>query len=167
MRRLKIGIVAAALAAGAIAGVAYATHLFPPQLPAGAAQGYFVSNNRISDIPVGSFAQAVRPDGGRLFVQHLTLGPGQKSGWHTHPGPAIVMVVSGELTLQEPVGSNCKVETASAGEGFVNAGGNVHQATAGTSGADTWAVYVLPPDAHAVRDPVSPAASLPTPPACE
>lgn len=167
MRRLKIAIVAALLGAGASLGVAYAAVMFPPQLPAGAAQGYFVSNNRISDIPVAAFARAVRPDGSRLFVQHLTLGAGQKSGWHTHPGPAIVMVVSGELTLQEPKGSNCRSTTASAGEGFVNAGGTVHQATAGASGADTWAVYVLPPDAQAVRDPVSPAESLPTPPACE
>lgn len=164
MSRLKIGIVAAALAAGASAGVAYATHLFPPQA-SGAPQGYFVSNNRITDIPVGSFARAVRPDGSRLFVQHLTLGPTAKSGWHTHPGPAIVMVVSGELTLQEPLGSNCKSTTAHAGEGFVNTGGTVHQATAGASGADTWAVYVLPPDTHAVRDPLT--GSLPPPRACE
>ena len=164
MRRLKIGIVVTVLAAGVSVGVAYATHLFPPQV-SGAPQGYFVSNSRISDIPVESIARAVRPDGGRLFVQHLTLGPGQKSGWHTHPGPAIVMVVSGSLTLEEPLGANCKTQTASTGEGFVNAGGNLHQATAGASGADTWAVYVLPPDAHAVRDPVS--GSQPTPAACE
>jgi quercetin dioxygenase-like cupin family protein len=165
MRGLKIGILAAVLMAAMSVGLASATHLFPPQLPAGAEQGYFVSNSRITDIPVESIARAVRPDGGRVFVQHLTLGPGQKSGWHTHPGPAIVTVVSGDLTLQESVGSKCKSQTASAGEGFVNAGGTVHQATAGASGADTWAVYILPPDAHAVRDPVS--GSLPAPSACD
>ena len=162
MRRFKIGIVVAVLAAGASVGVAYATHLFPPQV-SGAPPGYFVSNSRITDIPVDAIARAVRPDGGRLFVQHLVLTPNQPSGWHTHPGPAIVMVVSGSLTLQEPHGSHCRVSTTNAGEGFVNAGG-VHQATAGASGADTWAVYVLPPDTHAVRDPIS--GSLPTPPAC-
>jgi quercetin dioxygenase-like cupin family protein len=165
MRHLRIGILLAVVVAATSVGLVYASHLFPPQLPAGAAQGYFVSDSRITDIPVEAIARAVRPDGGRVFVQHLTLGPGQTSGWHTHPGPAIVTVVSGELTLQESLGSKCKSQTASAGEGFVNAGGTVHQATAGASGADTWAVYILPPDAHAVRDPVT--GSLPAPAACE
>jgi len=167
MRKLRIAIVVVALTAAVGASVAYATHLFPPQLPPGSApNGFFVSNSRITEIPLEAVARAVNPDGSRLFVQHATFAPGQTTGWHTHPGPVFVMIVSGSLTLEDPQGSTCPSETYGAGEGFVDRGfGNVHRATAGASGAEFWATYVLPPDSHAVREPVT--GSLPTPPQCE
>ena len=159
MKRLKIALAAAVLAAVIGAGVAYAD--LPPQLPpTSAPYGFFVSNNRIMDMELEALAQAVNPDGSRLFLQHSVFAPGQSTGWHTHPGPAIVMVVSGSQTLEEPQGSNCRTITANAGEGFVTTTG-VHQAVTGPQGADTWALYVLPPDATAVRTPA------PTPNACQ
>jgi len=112
------------------------------------------------DMELEALAQAVNPDGSRLFLQHSVFAPGQSTGWHTHPGPAIVMVVSGSQTLEEPQGSNCRTITANAGEGFVTTTG-VHEAITGAEGADTWALYVLPPDATAVRTPA------PTPNACQ
>jgi hypothetical protein len=112
------------------------------------------------DMELQALAQAVNPDGSRLFLQHSVFAPGQSTGWHTHPGPAIVMVVSGSQTLEEPQGSNCRTITANAGEGFVTTTG-VHEAITGPEGADTWALYVLPPDATAVRTPA------PTPSACQ
>jgi len=159
MKRLKIALAAAVLAAVIGAGVAYAD--LPPQLPpTSAPYGFFVSNNRIMDMELQALAQAVNPDGSRLFLQHSVFAPGQSTGWHTHPGPAIVMVVSGSQTLEEPQGSSCRTITANAGEGFVTTTG-VHEAITGPAGADTWALYVLPPDATAVRTPA------PTPNACQ
>ena len=159
MKRLKIALAAAVLAAVIGAGVAYAD--LPPQLPpTSAPYGFFVSNNRIMDMELQALAQAVNPDGSRLFLQHSVFAPGQSTGWHTHPGPAIVMVVSGSQTLEEPQGSNCRTITANAGEGVVTTTGG-HEAITGAEGADTWALYVLPPDATAVRTPA------PTPNACQ
>lgn len=49
-------------------------------------------------------------------------------GWHTHPGPVIVTVASGELTY---VSASCESRVYRAGEVFVDPGqGNVHMAWA-------------------------------------
>jgi hypothetical protein len=161
MRKLKIGLVSGALVAVIGVGVAYAA--FPPQLPPPAQTGFYVSNNRIFDMELKALAHAVKPHGSRLFLQYSTFAPGQSTGWHTHPGPAIVMVVSGSQTLLQPRGSHCVSTTANAGEGFVTTTG-VHDAITGPSGANTWALYVLPPNATTVRDPGT--GSLPTPAPC-
>jgi hypothetical protein len=161
-RRLKVGLCAAAATAVVGAGAAYAA--LPPQLPPGSAPaGFFVSGSRITQMELEAIAHAVEPDGSRLFVQHSVFAPGQSTGWHTHPGPAIVMVVSGTQTLKEAKGSQCVSVTAGPGEGFVTTG--IHEAVTGPSGADTWALYVLPPDATTVRDPET--GSLPTPAPCQ
>jgi len=34
-------------------------------------------------------------------VQQITFAPGGQSGWHTHPGPVIVLVKSGTFTLYD------------------------------------------------------------------
>ena len=167
MRRLTLALVVGLVGSVVVGGVAYATHLFPPQLPPGsAALDFLVSNNRIEDIPVEAVARAANPDGSRMFVQHAIFAPGQSTGWHTHPGPVFVMIIAGSLTLEDPQGSNCPARTVVAGDGFVDRGfGNIHRATAGPAGAEFYATYVLPPDSHAVREPVT--GSLPTPHECE
>ena len=32
-------------------------------------------------------------------VQQIVFGPGGHTGWHSHPGPVVVLVAQGELTL--------------------------------------------------------------------
>src|SRR5574341_499088 len=32
-------------------------------------------------------------------IQQITFSPGGQTGWHSHPGPALVLVTQGELTL--------------------------------------------------------------------
>src|SRR3989449_5944007 len=69
MRRLTLALVVGLVGSVLAGGVAYATHLFPPQLPPGsAALGFLVSNNRIEDIPVEPVARAANPDRSRMFV---------------------------------------------------------------------------------------------------
>jgi hypothetical protein len=164
MRKLRFAIAAAFVAAAISVLAAYAADMFPPQTPGPATSGFFVSNNRISEMRLQELAQAVNPDGSRLFVQHSFFAPNQSTGWHTHPGPAIVMIVSGSQTLIEPRGSHCLTTTAEAGEGFVSDTG-IHQAVTGPSGAESWAIYVLPVDAQTVRAPVT--GSLTAPSACQ
>jgi len=63
------------------------------------------------------------------------LHAGKSSGWHTHPGPAFVIVISGTVTRYE-VGRDgtCTSAIYTAGQGFVEAPGVVHIAR--NEGAD-------------------------------
>jgi quercetin dioxygenase-like cupin family protein len=66
-------------------------------------------------------------DPSRTLVARFTVQPGAQFPWHTHPGPVIVNVVSGELVY---VGADDCVERAyPAGTAFVDPGhGHVHTA---------------------------------------
>ena len=60
-----------------------------------------------------------------VVVAKVTLQPGGSLGWHTHPGPAIASVASGELTIIH--GDDCAVNRYAGGQAFVDAGqGHVH-----------------------------------------
>ena len=70
---------------------------------------------------------------GDVIFARITFQPGGALPWHTHPGPVIVSVVSGELTLVRDDG--CAVYRYPAGTSFVDPGqGMVHAAFNGTSG---------------------------------
>lgn len=62
-----------------------------------------------------------------LVMTKTVLLPGKSSGWHTHPGPAFVIVLTGTVT-RYVVGDNgtCTSATYTAGQGFVEAPGIVH-----------------------------------------
>jgi quercetin dioxygenase-like cupin family protein len=54
-----------------------------------------------------------------IVVSKITVVPGGSSGWHSHPGGAIAIVQSGELTLYVSVGNHCDITTYTAGQAFV------------------------------------------------
>lgn len=94
-------------------------------------------------------------------VQQVTLGPGGATGWHTHAGPALVLVRSGEFTLYGSA-TGCTATTYKAGQSFVDAGfGNVHigrnEAPAGN--VELYVVYLTPAGAGVRIDAPKPAAS--------
>lgn|SRR5262245_41349129 len=126
-------------------GAALASHVTPVD-PATVPTGFLAAHNSIGDVPVSALARAVTPDGADLFIQHVRLGANVATGWHTHPGPAIVAVAKGSLAYQETRANVCRTVTYLAGEGFVDRGfGHVHRAIAGADGADFYVVYLLPP----------------------
>jgi quercetin dioxygenase-like cupin family protein len=57
-----------------------------------------------------------------VAVQQVTVAPGGSTGWHSHPGPAIVIVKSGALTLYDEDDRRCKGTTYSAGKVFIDEG---------------------------------------------
>jgi quercetin dioxygenase-like cupin family protein len=64
---------------------------------------------------------------GDVVVQQITIAPTGYTGWHTHPGPAVVIVKSGSLTLYDGDDRSCTGTTYSAGQVFVDPGyGHVH-----------------------------------------
>jgi quercetin dioxygenase-like cupin family protein len=128
----------AALTGGAVALASHVTQVDPATVPT----GFVAAHNSIGDVPVGPFRRAVKRNGGDFFVQHVRLGANAPTGWHTHPGPAFVMVVKGALTYEDA----CIRQTYGPGQGFVDRGfGHVHRAIAGPDGVDFYVVYVLPP----------------------
>ena len=135
----------AAIAVLALAGGALANHAAQVD-PATVPTGFLAAHNAVRDVPVSALARAVTPNGTDAFIQHVRLDPNVPTGWHTHPGPAIVSVVKGSITYEEAEANRCIDATYLAGEGFVDRGfGHVHRAIAGADGVDFYVVYLLPP----------------------
>ena len=68
-----------------------------------------------------------------VAVQQVTIAPGGTTGWHSHPGPAVVIVKSGSLTLYDGDDRRCRGTTYAAdlaspvGKVFIDEGyGHVH-----------------------------------------
>jgi hypothetical protein len=144
MRKWAIatGVAAVVLA---VAGGAIANHV--TQVDAAAVPtGFLAAHNSIDDIPLSALARAVTPDGADVFIQHVRLDSNVPTGWHTHPGPALVEVVKGSVTYEDAKANACRQTTYNPGEGCVDrCFGHVHRAIAGPDGADFYVVYVLPP----------------------
>jgi quercetin dioxygenase-like cupin family protein len=60
-------------------------------------------------------------------MAQITVDPGGSSGWHSHPGGAIVIVKQGTLTVYRSIGSQCHTTTYSAGQAFIERPGEVDQ----------------------------------------
>jgi len=60
-----------------------------------------------------------------IAMAQITVVPGGSSGWHSHPGGAIVVVKSGSLTVYQSVGSQCSTVTYGAGQAFIERPGEL------------------------------------------
>jgi quercetin dioxygenase-like cupin family protein len=66
-------------------------------------------------------------DASRIAVAEITVAPGGRFPWHTHPGPALAAVTSNELIYI--YADDCVERSYPAGTAFVDPGGdNVHTA---------------------------------------
>lgn len=75
-------------------------------------------------------------DPSRTATVRFTVPPGVKFPWHTHRGPVIVNIVSGELVYVPADG--CERHSYSAGTAFVDPGhGHVHSAVNPSSSTPT------------------------------
>jgi quercetin dioxygenase-like cupin family protein len=63
-----------------------------------------------------------------IAMAQITVDPGGSSGWHSHPGGAIIIVKEGALTVYSSVGHHrrhCRTTTYSAGQAFIERPGEV------------------------------------------
>ena len=77
-------------------------------------------------------------------MQQIVIGPGGETGWHSHPGPVVVLIKAGELTLYSGDDPACSSRTYRAGEAFIDSGqGHVHLAKNLNLSENTelWATY--------------------------
>ena len=78
---------------------------------------------------------------GDVVVQRFVLAPGGQSGWHLHPGVAVVTVKSGELTLDQA--KDCSSATYSAGKVAVESPGYVHRVrNLGITDLEFWVTFL-------------------------
>ena len=69
------------------------------------------------------------PGAGEVVVQEIVIAPGGTTGWHSHPGPVVVVVKAGALTYVTQDHGVCVEKTYPAGKAFVDPGqGNAHTA---------------------------------------
>ena len=82
-------------------------------------------------------------------MQQIVIGPGGHTGWHSHPGPVVVLVKAGELTLYSGDDPTCTGRTYSAGQAFIDSGqGHVHIARnlSLSQNVELWVTYFdVPP----------------------
>ena len=83
-------------------------------------------------------------DAQQTVVQRTVLAPGGHTGWHSHPGPAMVLVTAGALTLYSADDPSCAGRTYSAGQAFIDRGqGHVHIGrNLGDTNTELWTTFL-------------------------
>ena len=94
------------------------------------------------------------PDARESVIQQIVIAPGGHTGWHSHPGPVVVLVKSGQLSFYDGDDPTCHAHTYSAGQAFVDSGqGHQHIARneSTTENLELWATYFDVPPGGAFR----------------
>lgn len=86
-------------------------------------------------------------------IQQVIIAPGGHTGWHSHPGPVVVLIKSGQMSFYDGDDPTCTVRTYSAGEAFIDSGqGHVHIArNEGSVNLELWVTYFDVPVGQAFR----------------
>ena len=82
-------------------------------------------------------------------IVQVTQAPGGHSGWHAHPGPAVVIVKSGEVTIQQA--KDCSSKTYTVGQVAIEPAGHVHIAR--NTGAGTLELWIAFLDVPVAANP--------------
>ena len=162
MHRRQLTLVAASIVlAGAVAGVVLATP------SSGILSGTVVARASFQEpvdikIKVSDGHEEVihLPNARETVVQQIIFGPGGQGGWHSHPGPAVILVKSGVLTVFSGEGTGCTSRNYSAGQALIDSGqGHVHRPVnlSATENVEVWVMYLDVPPGGAFRiDAVNP-----------
>ena len=78
-----------------------------------------------------------------IVTVKVVVPPGGSSGWHSHPGGAIVIIYKGEITTYRSVGNQCVVTTYTHGQSFIERPGQPLSAV-NTGSVDTVIVATFP-----------------------
>jgi quercetin dioxygenase-like cupin family protein len=152
---MKSKMMFALLLAGVLSAGSYATDVMatPPTPPPGLVTKILGQSTfdglhiRAHSIPPGLWRAMIKTHGqSDVYFVDNKFAPGATTGWHSHPGPSLIIVVSGTITNYTGDDPTCAGHDYSAGSGFIDAGGNdVHMLrNNGTTDAETIAVQLLP-----------------------
>jgi quercetin dioxygenase-like cupin family protein len=95
---------------------------------------------RGTDVSDGTIPLQVGTD---VAMAQITVDVGGFSGWHSHPGGAIIIIKQGSLTVYGSNGGQCEVATYSAGQAFIERPGEVDQVV--NTGAIPYVLFVTFP----------------------
>jgi quercetin dioxygenase-like cupin family protein len=112
------------------------------------APGVATAPSQLTNVPL---AVGVNTSDGTIPLQagtdvamaQITVNPGGSSGWHSHPGGAIIVVKQGSLTVYESLGTKCETTTYTAGDAFVERPGEVDQVI--NTGTSPYVLFVTFP----------------------
>jgi quercetin dioxygenase-like cupin family protein len=80
-----------------------------------------------SKVKTGDWKAEIRTKGASdLHVLQNTIVPGGTFGWHSHPGPSLVIVKAGTATFYHGDDPTCTPHVVPTGSGFVDQGDAVH-----------------------------------------
>lgn len=150
-RKLLLTATAALVPLTAAAGIAFATPA-ADMTPAVHAAGVRLAD-RVNVNADGVKFQTKAPTD--VSVVTLTLAPGGTTGWHGHPGLAIIAVTQGTGTLYD---ANCDAKEYGAGQAFVEDGDD-RQTVFRNEGTEPLVVtvsFVSPKGANLLRDQPNP-----------
>jgi quercetin dioxygenase-like cupin family protein len=123
-KRITLALGAALLAAVAFGGIALAT-------PSSGVTSTTIATGTLDpvnlEIKTGSWMALLRTKGEtNLTVVENDVAPGGTFGWHSHPGPSLIIVKSGAITFYRAADPTCTPVVHSAGEAFIDPGTDVH-----------------------------------------
>ena len=157
--RQKTYLVLTAAAGAALAVTALATPgsgvLSAPVM----ARGVFADSTDLKFKITGLGQEVIlAPNAQETVMQQIVIGPLGHTGWHSHPGPVVVLVKSGALTFYDSEDPTCTGRTYVAGQSFVDSGqGHVHIARneSASVNLELWATYFDVPVGGAFRNDVA------------
>ena len=86
-----------------------------------------------------------------LAVQSIVFQPGGQSGWHSHPGPVLIMVKSGTMTFYESDDPSCTPIVRTQGQAYLDFGQSPEHSHIARNETDALAenivTYFVPPGA--------------------
>lgn len=124
--RFLVAIAAAFLGVAALGGIVSAT-------PASLVTSTTLATGSLDEINLniknGNWKTEIRTKGqSSLTVVENRVAPGGSFGWHSHPGPSLVIVKAGTLTFYEASDPTCSPSVHTVGDAYVDEGTDVHVA---------------------------------------
>jgi quercetin dioxygenase-like cupin family protein len=78
-----------------------------------------------------------------VVMSQITVQPGGSSGWHSHPGGAVIIVPQGSPTVYGAHGDDCRTTRYTAGQAFIERPGEVDDVL--NTGTVPYVLYVTFP----------------------
>ena len=93
------------------------------------------------------------PNARETVFQQVVIAPGGYTGWHSHPGPVLVLIKSGQLSFYDGEDPTCTPRIYTAGQAFFDRGqGHVHIGrNEGSENLELWSAYLDIPPGEAFR----------------
>jgi len=128
--RIKGRQLALAAIVAALSSVGVAVALTPAHLATGTilARASFADSTDIKFKIKGKGQEVINVNNaGDTVMQKIVIAPGGHTGWHSHPGPVVVLIAAGAMSFYDSDDPTCTARTYLAGQAFVDSGqGHVH-----------------------------------------